>query len=61
MRSNAEAQQTNEQIRAGARERWLEYREHAAQTNGEADLDKGAEVTPDRQKCHEIQDDDFSL
>jgi hypothetical protein len=61
MRSNAGAQQTNEQIRAAARERWLEYREQQAGMGMDMGQEEDAEAIPGRQKGHDIPDDDFFL
>jgi len=61
MRSNAEANQTNEQMREAAREQWLEYREQRAGKGMDVGLEEDTEAIPGRQKGHEIPDDDFSL
>ena len=44
-----------------AREHWLEYREQQAGMGMDMGQKKGAEVTPDRKKEHELPDDDFAL
>ncbi len=61
MRAEAELKQTSEQIRAAAREHWLEYREQQAGKGMDLGQEKDTAAIPGRQKCHYIPDDDLAL